>query len=220
MSLLSFVKQKAEALVQTLGDDAFKVALADEGTGPVYNTVTIQDADFLVGQMWSGPPDDPENPQDGPVPANVNNAVMAMLVTSIINGLNARATVIRNTAQLVSGTATITHTSATVDSDLFTLSSGVVELDNPSGAAGAYEVTVTAIAEYTSLDNVMIFWIAKNGAEETGTRGAAQITSVLTRQSMAISSTLYGLVNGDTIEIKAQGTGNITKMVFEVKRVL
>lgn len=91
MSLSAVAKASIVAVVEALyaGDSAtfaaLRVALGNQGSGPTFNTETIDDLEMLIGQSFSGPADDFGNPAGGPPAAMIDKGVIFQVLLGIEN---------------------------------------------------------------------------------------------------------------------------------------
>ena len=221
-TMIALVKRKAGALVT---DDSFRAAIGDEGTGPTFNTVTIDDVEFMQGQFWSGPAQDPDNPNQGPVPANVNNAVGGVLTKAIQASLYSRLTVANDGSQSLSGPTTLSGTQGRVDADLFSWSGTVCTLDSDASAVGDYEVDFSVMADSAGVDAQVEVWLESGASEVPGTRRAMNMPGAtvvgMDRDSAGCSITLLDLPVSTQIRVRAQatvGSATIEKFTLEIRR--
>ncbi len=225
-TMLALVKVKASGLVQ---DPVFQVAVGSEGSGPVYNTVTIEDVEFLAGQFWSGPPADPEDPSAGPDPANVDAAVGAVLVKAIQGAMSERMAIDNESSVALSGSGQILDgdISVSVGDDLFTHEDGGVRVTSESYGAGTYEVVYSATFDSAATDGYCSIQLER-GDPGSSVTIAASPRNVVTPGSLGLKRAsvtgvmTIGIAAGELIRLSASafvGTITVVSSSLEVRRV-
>lgn len=223
VTTLALIKRKAAALVTK---DEFRAAVGDEGTSAPYNVVTLEDVDMMQGQFWSGPPLDPDNPDQGPDPTNVNSAVGSVLMRAVQDALNSRCTIVNAGSQSVSGATTLSGTVGRIDADLFSSAGDTVTLDADPSAVGDYEITASVLADSAGVDSVVEVWLEAgvgSPSEVDGTRRAIPLAGSLgtDRGSAGFSVTVLDAAVSTVFRVRAQvtlGTASVESFSFEVRR--
>lgn len=210
MSFVSAIKAKVSAALVALGADATKllVGFGDEGSVEPYNTVTVQDTSFLLGQAWSGPPADAEAPEAGPVPAMVNKSAMAQLVIAV-GAVQRPSFGFSEVTQATGTAATLTMSTVNVDTDLYTHSSGEWTVLN----AGRYRVDYSIWGEGATDVTVVRTWVEVDTVESYGSRAVASADSS-TGEDSARGSAVFELSANQVVRVRHQKTTGTT---FNIK---
>jgi hypothetical protein len=220
-NLFDLVKSRISAMIP---NDNIKVSLGDEGTSEPYNTVTIDDVEFLQGQAWSGPPSDSEEPTEGPVSETVNLGPLALIVKGVLGVIGSRCCVENTGITGVSSATTMSGSATYLDDDLFSFSGGSITLLDEARTQGNYEVAVYVTASNSSADDRLEIQLQKNSVDVDGFEAFISLPGSLGigKASGGFSKTLIDVQPDDSFRVRVialTGPINVTSFSFEMRRV-
>ena len=209
--MITAIKAKVAAGVSALGvpGESLLVGLGDEGAGPVFNTITIDTQEMLLGQSWSGPASDPDAPEDGPVAALINLSTMAQIVLGMVAAMKPSFGK-RTTAVATGGATTLLYDSVSVDSDLYAHAAGEFTVTHTA----RYELSVSLWGDSASDDTVVRVWLEVGGTEGDGMRTSITASATLTEGACHLTVSV-DLTASDIVRVRTQKTVGTT---FNIQR--